>query len=138
MDFAFDEGFGFSQVGIEGLVVDLFAHHYQVEDLVVETHGQVAHQVGAGYVAEFIHHLFNKPVEPQMFTQDAVDVVVERMLFVGGEDLFVSLHRAGKQSRLLEPVQLKAYRVGTLSKLLLQSTEIAPAAGIQEETQEKL
>jgi len=74
-----------------------------------------------------------------VFREDeAVDFAVKRMLFVGGEHLFVPLHRAGEQSRFLKPVQFDADGVGALPKLLLQPTQIAPAPRIQEEPEEQL
>ena len=118
--------------------VDAVAHQHQIDGVGVAAAGHVARDPRLGDVAELADHVLHHPVEPHVLAQDADDVVEERVLAVGAEDLAVAVAAGHQQPALLEAVEFEADGVGALAEFVGQAAEVAMYVGDQEELQQDL
>jgi len=128
MDLLGDDFGGFVHQFLQVIQVDVFAHDDDVYLIAVDAEGQVADEVNGFGLAEVVDYLFDDFVHAHVFAYDAVDISKKRVLVVGPEYF----------SGFFKAVELEAYGVGALAKLSGQSTQIAGAAGVQEELQHEL
>ena len=135
-DLAVDEAFGFSDEVDQVVFVDV-ASEEQIDDGAVETIGELADEVDFADLSETFDDRIYDRVEADVFDQDVVDLLEERVVGVGLEVFLVAFGISLEHAGFFEAVEFLADGVGGVSEFGFQSAEVRAGAAVEEELQQE-
>ena len=135
-DLAVDEAFGFSDEVDQVVFVDV-ASEEQIDDGAVETIGELADEVDFADLSEAFDDRIYDRVEADVFDQDVVDLLKERVVGVGLEVFFIAFGIGFEHPGFFEAVEFLADGVGGVSEFGFQSAEVRAGAAVEEELQQE-
>ena len=136
MDAALNHLFSFQTQFFEVFKIEAGSYQYQFDHVGVQAHGQVANDVRFFDGSQLFDQIVCDSIDAGVFAHDPEDVVVQRVVGIGPEDLAVAFEVAFKKTGRFETVQFEPDRVGRFVEFSFKSAQITLAVGIQKKPEQ--
>ena len=131
-----DECFGFTDEIDEIIFVDVAGEH-EVYDGAVEAIGELAYEIYFLDFTEAFDDGVDDGIKADVFDEDIVDLVVERMVGVGLEKFLVAFGACFEHAGFFEAVEFLADGVGGVAKFGFEAPEVGTGTAVEEELEQK-